>query len=77
MREPVFREPENLVEVVNQSRTYLISLIALMAVEYLMKVHPDVSFIVNGGNISSADHENGNWFYSVQFYINKASNNIC
>lgn len=54
MREPVFREPENLVEVVNQSRTYLISLMALMAVEYLMKVHPDVSFIVNGDNISSA-----------------------
>ena len=53
-REPLSGEPENLIEVVNQSQTYLIS---LMAVEYLMKVHSDVSFKVNWGNHPGYDIE--------------------
>ena len=55
-REPLSGEPENLIEVVNQSQTYLIS---LMAVEYLIKKHPGVSFTVNWGNIPGYDIESG------------------
>lgn len=53
-KEPLSGEPENLIEVVNQSQTYLIS---LMAIEYLMKKHPGISFTVNWGNISGYDIE--------------------
>lgn len=51
-KEPLSGEPENLIEVVNQSQTYLIS---LMAVEYLMRQHPGISFTVNWGNIPGYD----------------------
>lgn len=53
-REPLSGEPENLIEVVNQSQTYLVS---LMAVEYLIKKYPGISFTVNWGNISGYDIE--------------------
>lgn len=53
-KEPLSGEPENLIEVVNQSQTYLIS---LMAVEYLIKKYPGVSFTVNWGNIPGYDIE--------------------
>ena len=53
-KEPLSGEPENLIEVVNQSQTYLIS---LMAVEYLMKKHPGTVFTVNWGNIPGYDIE--------------------
>lgn len=53
-KEPLSGEPENLIEVVNQSQTYLIS---LMAVEYLLKKHPGISFTVNWGNIPGYDIE--------------------
>lgn len=53
-KEPISGEPENLIEVVNQSQTYLIS---LMAVEYLMEKHPGTGFTVNWGNIPGYDIE--------------------
>lgn len=46
--------PENLIEVINQAHTYLIS---IMAVEYLYKLYPAQAFIINWGNIPGYDIE--------------------
>ena len=45
-------EDENLIEFLNQTQTYLVS---IMAVECLMKLFPDKEFIVNFGNIPGHD----------------------
>ncbi len=52
--EPLSGNPENLIEVINQAHTYLIS---IMAVEYLYKLHPAQAFIINWGNIPGYDIE--------------------
>lgn len=50
--EPLSGDSENLIEVINQSQTYLVS---LMAVEYLFKIYPEQAFIINWGNIQGHD----------------------
>ena len=52
--EPLSGNAENLIEVINQSMTYMVS---IMAVEHLFKIHSDSSFIVNWGNVSGYDIE--------------------
>lgn len=52
--EPLSGKPENLIEVINQAHTYLISIIA---VEYLYKTYPTKSFLINWGNIPGYDIE--------------------
>ena len=52
--EPLSGEPENIIEVINQSHTYLVS---IMAVEYLLKTHPSKTFIINWGNLPGYDIE--------------------
>lgn len=52
--EPLSGNPENLMEVVNQAHTYLIS---IMAVGYLYKLHPTQIFVINWGNIPGYDIE--------------------
>jgi len=52
--EPLSGNAENLIEVINQAHTYLIS---LMAVEYLYKLYPAQSFVINWGNIPGYDIE--------------------
>lgn len=52
--EPLSGNAENLIEVINQSMTYMVS---VMAVEYLFKIHPDSSFVINWGNIPGYDIE--------------------
>ena len=52
--EPLSGNPENLIEVINQAHTYLIS---IMAVEYLYKPYPAQAFIINWGNIPGYDIE--------------------
>ena len=52
--EPLTGRPENLIEVINQSHTYLIS---IMAVEYLFQKHPKQEFTINWGNIPGYDIE--------------------
>lgn len=52
--EPLTGQVENLIEVVNQSQTYLVS---LMAVEFLYQRFPNQTFIVNWGNIPGYDIE--------------------
>lgn len=52
--EPLTGEPENLLEVINQCQTYLVS---IMAVEYLFEVYPDTQFKVHFGNMSGYDIE--------------------
>lgn len=52
--EPLSGEPENFIEVVNQSMTYIIS---CMAVEYLYQLFPEQSFRLNWGNVSGFDIE--------------------
>lgn len=52
--EPLSSNPENLIEVINQAHTYLIS---IMAVEYLYKLYPAQAFIINWGNIPGYDIE--------------------
>ena len=52
--EPLSDNPENLIEVINQAHTYLIS---IMAVEYLYKFHPAQTYIINWGNIPGYDIE--------------------
>lgn len=44
--EPLSGKPENLIEVINQVHTYLIS---IMAIEYLYKFHPSQELIINCG----------------------------
>lgn len=52
--EPLSGNPENLIEVINQAHTYLIS---IMAVGYLYKLYPAQSFVINWGNIPGYDIE--------------------
>lgn len=52
--EPLSGDPENLIEVINQSHTYLVS---LLAVEYLLAQHPGTTFMINWGNIPGYDIE--------------------
>ena len=52
--EPLTGKPENLIEVINQAHTYLIS---IMAVQYLYKIYPTQEFIINWGNIPGYDIE--------------------
>lgn len=52
--EPLSGKAENLIEVVNQSQTYLVS---IMAIEYLYKIYPYQSFKINWGNIPGYDIE--------------------
>lgn len=50
--DPFSGEAENFIEVVNQSMTYIVSIIAA---EYLLNLYPDKTFILNLGNISGND----------------------
>ncbi len=52
--EPLTGKPENLIEVINQAHTYLIS---IMAVQHLYKIYPTQDFIINWGNIPGYDIE--------------------
>lgn len=52
--EPLTGQPENLLEVINQCQTYLVS---IMALEYLFAKHSDISFRINFGNVSGYDIE--------------------
>lgn len=52
--EPISGEEENIIEVINQVHTYLVS---IKAVEYLLDIHSNKSFIINWGNISGYDIE--------------------
>ena len=52
--EPLTGEPENLLEVVNQCHTYLVS---IMGMEYLLEIFPDTSFTINFGNVFGYDIE--------------------
>ena len=52
--EPLTGEDENIIEVINQAQTYLVS---LKAVEYLLDRYPAKEFIVNWGNIAGYDVE--------------------
>lgn len=52
--EPLSGKPENLVEVINQSQTYFVT---LAATEYLLSHHPEKSFLLNWGNVSGYDIE--------------------
>ena len=52
--EPLSGKPENLVEVINQSQTYLVT---LAATEYLLCLYPEKAFILNWGNVSGYDIE--------------------
>ena len=52
--EPLSGKPENLIEAVNQSQTYLVS---IKAVEYLYEKFPDQTFVINWGNIPGYDIE--------------------
>lgn len=54
VKEPISGEPENLMEVINQSQTYLVS---LKAVEFLFGKYPEKRFVVNWGNASGHDIE--------------------
>lgn len=46
--------PENLIEVINQSQTYIVSLLAM---EYLFDCHPSQTFKLNLGNLPGYDIE--------------------
>ena len=52
--EPLSGKPENLVEVINQSQTYLVT---LAATEYLLCLYQEKAFILNWGNVSGYDIE--------------------
>lgn len=52
--EPLSGKPENLVEVINQSQTYFVT---LTAVEYLLRHYPGKAFTLNWGNVSGYDIE--------------------
>ena len=52
--DPFTEEPENLIEVINQCQTYLVS---LTGVEYLISKFSDTSFIINLGNVAGYDIE--------------------
>lgn len=52
--EPLSGKPENLIGVINQAHTYLIF---IMAVEYLYKLYPAQTIIINWGNVSGYNIE--------------------
>lgn len=52
--DPLTGEPQNLIEVINQCQTYLVS---LMGAEYLLSKFPDIPFVVNLGNVAGYDIE--------------------
>lgn len=52
--DPISGEPDNLIEVINQCHTYLLS---LKAARQLLVKHPNNSFILNWGNTSGYDIE--------------------
>lgn len=52
--EPISGKEENIVEVINQLQTYMVS---IMAVEYLLEEYPNKSFVINWGNIPGYDIE--------------------
>lgn len=52
--EPLSGKPENLVEVINQSQTYFVT---LAATEYLLHLYPAKAFTLNWGNVSGYDIE--------------------
>ena len=52
--EPISGDEENIIEVINQLQTYMVS---IMAVEYLLAAYPNKSFIINWGNIPGYDIE--------------------
>lgn len=52
--DPLTGEPENLIEVINQCQTYLVS---LMGTEYLISKFPDLPFVINLGNVAGYDIE--------------------
>lgn len=52
--EPLSGKPENLIEVINQSMTYLVS---IMAAEYLYNTYPEQVFKINWGNAAGNDIE--------------------
>ena len=54
--DPFTGEAENLVEVINQCQTYLVS---LMGAEYLISNFPDIPFVINLGNVAGYDIESG------------------
>ena len=50
--DPLSGQPEHLLEVINQSQTYLLS---LAAVSLLFQLHPGHSFQLNWGNVPGYD----------------------
>lgn len=52
--DPLTEEPENLIEVINQCQTYLVS---LAGAEYLVSKFSGTSFTINLGNVSGYDIE--------------------
>ncbi len=52
--EPLTGQPENIIEVINQLQTYLVS---IKAVEYLFDTYEEQSFCINWGNIAGYDIE--------------------
>ena len=52
--DPLTGEAENLIEVINQCQTYMVS---IMAVEYLFSIHSKHSFKKNFGKIAGYDIE--------------------
>ena len=52
--EPISGKEENIIEVINQLQTYMVS---IMATEYLLAEFPDKSFTINLGNIPGYDIE--------------------
>lgn len=52
--EPLTGEAENIIEVINQAQTYLVS---IKAAEYLLMEYPEHSFMINWGNIPGYDLE--------------------
>ena len=52
--DPISGKEENIIEVINQLQTYMIS---IMAVEYLLEEYTDKSFAINWGNIPGYDIE--------------------
>lgn len=52
--DPLTEEPENLIEVINQCQTYLVS---LAGAEYLVSKFPGSTFTINLGNVSGYDIE--------------------
>ena len=52
--EPISGKEENIIEVINQLQTYMVS---IMATEYLLAEFSDKSFTINLGNIPGYDIE--------------------